>query len=109
MLAQGQLTNSPQPLLILDTFEEFQVRSVILFNTGENTNEIYLYAVPNDNGSLGVVGSEHKFLKIQLKSGQIFEFTTAHPITYENQNDAIFGEAQPNSNEINYFIGGVLN
>jgi len=107
MLAQGQLQSTPQPLIILDTFERMQIRSIIIYNSGENTNEIKLYAVPNDTGSLGTVGADKQFLNLELRSKQIFEFTTAFPITYESLNDAIFGEAT-NANEINYFVGGTL-
>lgn len=107
MLAQGQLPSTPQPLLILDSFERLQVRSIIIYNSGENTNELKFYAVPNDGGALGIVGADKQFLNLELRTKQIFEFTTAFPITYEEINDAIFGDAT-NANEVNYFIGGIL-
>lgn len=109
MLAQGQLSSTPQPILIIpDEFKQLQVRSILLFNSSEqDTNRLKLYAVPNDSLSLGIVGADKQFLNLELRPEQIFEFTTSFPITYNTINDAIFGEAT-NANEINYFINGTM-
>ena len=106
MLAQGQLSDSANPIVINDPNKNLIIRSIVFFNVSEDfTNIVKLYVVPNDSGSLGVVEDKHQMLQITVNGEEIFDFTPSNPIVYENENDAIFIKAT-NANQVNYFVKG---
>lgn len=106
MLAQGQLSDTAGAIYTVGAATTAQIKTIVFFNGGEQTNTVAVYLVPNNATAVGTAAISNQVLNIALASGDTFEFSPAYPVTYSAQNDSIQASAT-NANEVSYFVMGV--
>jgi len=70
------------------------IRLIVVHNANTSSEEVVLYNVPDDSGSVGTAGETNQFFKESLSAGETVMFEFAAPgLVLEDENDTIQGKA----------------
>lgn len=66
------------------------IKSVLIHNLDtSNTQNVFLYVVENNGGSVGTASSVNQVAKLGIQANDTFFFEPAYPITLEGTNDTL--------------------